>query len=332
MSQFPVVVIGASAGGVSVLLELAQALPSGFPAVIAVALHVGKQRSILPALMSERGPLPAMHPQDGEVPRPGTIYVAPPDHHLLLSPTALRLSRGPRENHARPAIDPMFRTAALGWRERAIGVVLSGTLDDGTAGLVAIKDCGGTAIVQDPATAIEPGMPASAMANVKVDHCLAVADIVPMLQRLVGQPHASAPTQPAGYLLREQSVFEGNQNMSETISQLAALGPASGLTCPECGGGLWEVSPARPLRYRCHTGHAYSALTLESAQVEVAGHALQSSLRSLQERELLLLRLASVAEATGDAAQAAAGRKQAERVHEQARALAKMIEEQAVGA
>ena len=167
---FPaIVVVGASAGGVAPLLEMAATLPAEFPVPICIALHVGSQPSILPELLGRRGRLPARHAKDGETLHRGVIYVAPPDHHLLLNERSLHLSRGPKENHARPAIDPLFRTAAMHWRERAVGVVLSGGLDDGAAGLAAIKASGGVAVVQDPASSLESSMPRSAMAAAAVD-------------------------------------------------------------------------------------------------------------------------------------------------------------------
>jgi two-component system chemotaxis response regulator CheB len=255
--------------------------------------------------------------------RPGTIYVAPPDHHMLFTPDGVRLLRGPRENHSRPAIDPLFRTTALHWREHAIGVVLSGQLDDGTAGLKAIKDCGGVAVVQDPADAVEPSMPASALANVGVDHCVAVAEMAPLLLALVGRAAGPSHTRPAEGVAREQAIFE----RKHVMENLSALAEPSTLTCPDCGGGLWELKDTKPLRYRCHTGHAFTAASLEAAQAETTEHALWSSVRALQEREILLRRLASVAEATGDRAQADAGRRAADRVREQAQQLDKFTQE-----
>jgi two-component system chemotaxis response regulator CheB len=315
-----VIVIGASSGGVSALLELVAAFPSNLNAVVGVVLHVGSQHSILPELLSRRAPWKALHPKDGEPLEGGKIYVAPPDHHMLFTEDTVRLSRGPRENHARPALDPLFRSVALNWRERAIGVVLTGDLDDGTAGLAAVKSCGGMAIVQDPATAFEPSMPSSALANVAVDHCLPLDQIPATIVRLVTEERP--PAAPVPLALHEQAIFEGRDPMEN----LAAAATPSALTCPECGGGLWELKEAKPLRYRCHTGHGFSARTLENAQAGMAEHALWSSVRALQEREILLRRLASVAEATGDAVQAEAGRVQAERVKAQVHALLQLVE------
>jgi two-component system, chemotaxis family, protein-glutamate methylesterase/glutaminase len=318
------IVIGASTGGVAALLELVSGLPKNLSAAVGVVLHVGALPSILPQLLSARGVLPARHPADGEALQPGTIYVAPPDHHMLFTEREVRLNRGPRENHARPAIDPLFRTTALHWRERTIGVVLTGQLDDGTAGLKAIKDCGGGAIVQDPAEAVEPGMPRSALAHVAVDHCVPVAAMAPLLLELLARKTVAPRQLPSERLGREQAIFEGKNVMEN----LAALAEPSPLTCPDCGGGLWELKNTKPLRYRCHTGHGFTAASLEAAQTESAEHALWSSVRSLQEREILLRRLATVAEATGDHPQAAAGRRAADRVREQVQQLSSLTQEE----
>jgi two-component system, chemotaxis family, protein-glutamate methylesterase/glutaminase len=328
MKSSRAIVIGASSGGVSALLEVAAALPAGLQAAVGVVLHVGSQRSILPELLAARCKLPARHPMDGEPLAAGTIYVAPPDYHMLFTQDTVRLSRGPRENHARPALDPLFRATALTWGPRAIGVVLTGELDDGTAGLAAIKECGGTAMVQDPATALAPSMPASAVANVAVDYCLPLPAIAPKLVELVGRGETGAAPHAPQHLQREQAIFEGRQ----PVENLNALGTVSSLTCPDCGGGLWELSATRPLRYRCHTGHAFTSRSLESAQLEQAEHSLWSSVRALQEREMLLRRLANVAELTGDPAQAEAGRNHADKVRAQAQQLARLVEQELNGA
>ena len=315
------ILIGASSGGVAALLEVTSALPADLQAVVGIVLHVGTQYSILPELLARRGPWRAVHAQHGQALEPGTLYVAPPDQHMLFTRDAVRLNRGPRENHARPAVDPLFRSAALAWRERVIGVVLTGDLDDGTAGLAAIKACGGITIVQDPATAFQPSMPSSALANVEVDHCLPLAEIGLALARLVGSEPQPQLSEPAPLPAREQAIFEGDLPMEN----LAQVGQPSALTCPECGGGLWELKEAKPLRYRCHTGHGYSALSLENAQTEKAEQSLWSSVRALQEREILLRRLANVAEATGDKAQAEVGRQQADQVKARVAQLSRLV-------
>jgi two-component system, chemotaxis family, protein-glutamate methylesterase/glutaminase len=323
MQQPDAIVIGASSGGVSALLELVSALPADLPAVVAVVLHVGRQDSILPELMTARGPIRAVHPADGDPLVPGVIYVAPPDFHMTFTPDVVRLVRGPRENHSRPAIDPLFRTAAVHWRERVIGVVLTGDLDDGTAGLAAIKACGGTAIVQDPDTAFQPSMPANALANVDVDACVPLGhDLPELLAKLAFAPKSTHPV--ADAVLHEVAVLRGK----DVFENVHAVAKPSTLTCPDCGGSLWEMNETRLLRYRCHPGHAFTARSLENLQSQVTEHALWSSVRSLQEREVLLRRLATVSRATGDDHQASAGETEVLRLQTQITALIALIEEE----
>lgn len=322
-SSSHVVVIGASAGGVTALLEIAAQLPPAFPAPICIVQHIGSHPSLLPEILRFRGANHAMHAEDGQRLTSGTLHVAPPDRHMLLDGDTLRLTNGPRENYSRPAIDPLFRSAALTLGSRVIGVVLTGQMDDGTAGLKAIKDCGGIAIVQDPATALEPSMPSSALRHVEVDHCVALDQIAPLLQRLVGTPaQAPAPATVPEHLVLEVAINRGEGTMEHLLN----IATPSPMTCPDCGGGLWEMKDQKPLRYRCHTGHAYSSLSLAVSQRDAAEHALWSGVRALREREMLLRRLANVADATGDTAQAAAGYAQADRVRERVNTLMKLAE------
>lgn len=314
------VVVGASAGGITALMELAQTLPAGFAAPVCVVQHVGANPSILPELLATRGPHPALHARDGQLLTPGVIHVAPPDHHMLVEGRYLRLTRGPRENHTRPAIDPLFRSAALAWAHRTIGVVLTGYMDDGSAGLAAIKKRGGIAVVQDPRTAQEPSMPQSALAKVDADYTLPVAEIGPLLSRLVQQPPgpSAAEEVPAPEeLVREVAINRGE----DLLENLQAIAQPAGVSCPDCGGGLYEVRDPRQLRFRCHTGHAFSARSLERAQADAGEQALRGGVRALQERAILLRRMAGVAEATGDAVQAEAARREADRLSDQVREL-----------
>ena len=189
MSVTRLVVVGASAGGIEAITRLAATMPSDFPAAVCVVLHSGSQSpGVLHGILDRAGPLTAHAVHGGERPQPGHIYVAPPDHHLVVEPNRLRLTKGPRENRFRPAIDPLFRSAAQVYGPAAIGVVLTGNLDDGTAGLWAIKQLGGVAIVQDPADAAFPAMPASAIQHVNVDHVVPVAAMAPLLARVVATP------------------------------------------------------------------------------------------------------------------------------------------------
>jgi two-component system chemotaxis response regulator CheB len=322
-----VVVIGASSGGVTALLQIAEALPAQFASPVCVVQHVGSRASLLPELLQYRGPNRAVHALDGQRLEAGTIFVAPPDYHLLVEGEVLRLRHGPKENHARPAIDPLFRSAALSLGPRVIGVILTGQMDDGSAGLKAVKDCGGIAVVQDPETAEEPEMPRSALASVAADHCVPLAEVAPLLQRLAGRPPAAARAPVPKRVAREVAINLGDAKMENLID----IGSPSPLTCPDCGGGLWEMAD-RPLRYRCHTGHAYSSLALAQSQQEVTEQALWSGMRALREREMLLRRMALVAEAAGDTAQVAAGLAEADRLHRHSEALKHIAERAAASA
>src|SRR3954471_5267653 len=189
MNAHQVVVIGTSAGGLEALRVLAAGLPASFPLPICVVMHLSAQSpGIVPDILTRSGPLPSVNATSGARLRPSTIYVAPPDRHLLLEPGRLRLTRGPHENRFRPAIDPLFRSAAQVYGPGAIGVILTGNLDDGTAGLSAIKQLGGVAIVQNPADAAYPSMPESALKHVKVDHVVPLAEIPRLLVALTARP------------------------------------------------------------------------------------------------------------------------------------------------
>jgi len=280
------VVIGASAGGVNALSSLAARLPRDFAAPLLVVLHIGAHRSLLADILRRAGPLQAEEAQHGQRIEAGRIYVAAPDRHLLVVDDTLHLSRGAKEHHTRPAIDPLFVSAALARGSRAVGVILTGRLDDGTAGLQAIKACGGTAVVQDPADAEVPDMPASALRDVEVDHCVTLAEMPHLLTSLVSRPIEDIAVRPPPEpLVHEQELSLAKGDPMEHLTQ---LGTPSPYACPECHGGLWEVSRARPRRFRCHTGHAFSARTLQDTLAEAADESLWNARRALQERLILL--------------------------------------------
>lgn len=308
-----VIAIGASAGAFHVLMDLAARLPADLPAAVLIALHIGSHPSDLPKLLGARGPNPAVFPDSGQPLRPGMIYVAPPDHHILLHDDAIQLSRGPKEHHARPAIDPLFRSVALARGSRAIAVVLSGRLDDGTAGAQAIKQCGGIVMVQDPADSEHPSMPASVLENVEVDHCVPRALLADILIRLIGAP-AAAPVRVPAWIAREQRVSEGEADPMEDLNQ---IGKPSVFACPDCDGVLWEIMDSKPKRFRCHTGHAFSLRSLEHTQATNTNRALWSAIRALQERETLLTVLVADNRQSGNDAEVARVEAQLREVSEQ---------------
>jgi two-component system, chemotaxis family, protein-glutamate methylesterase/glutaminase len=293
-----IVVVGASAGGVEALVKLVRGLPADLPATLFVVLHVPAHgTSVLPKILDRAGPLMAAHATEGDEICPGRVYVAPPDHHLLVQRGRVRVVRGPRENGHRPAIDPLFRTAARWYGRRAIGVVLSGTLDDGTAGLAAIKRRGGIAIVQHPDDALFTGMPGNALENVEIDHCAAASEIGAILAELARQPVSREGEAPASEdMQREVEIAEFDLDPIESDGH---PGTISGFSCPECKGALWELRDGKLTRFRCRVGHAYSSETLLDEQAAGLETALWTAFRALEERAALARRLLDRAKAGG---------------------------------
>lgn len=304
-----------------VLIELAAALPKEFPASVLIVQHIGAHRSTLPELLTERGRLPAIHPRTGQALQHGTIYIAPPDHHMLVVDGMIRLTREAKENHARPAIDPLFRSAAIAQGPRVIGVILSGRLDDGTAGLQAIKACGGLAVVQDPDDAQEPSMPTSACANVAVDHQVTRANLVDTLVKLVNQTAQPAPVAPKP-LVCEHSLSIGEGDAMELLD---SIGKPSKIVCPDCNGVLWELTGSMPPRYRCHTGHAFTQRSLEYTQGVRADEALWNALRALEERERLLRDFARTSRERGNESEASRLETEAEHAQTHATQLKRIV-------
>lgn len=288
MPGHDIVVIGGSAGALEALKPLFQGLPADFPAAVFLVIHISaSSHSVLPDLLTRAGNLPASHPTEGEVIRPGRIYVAPPDRHLLVRQGQVLLRRGPHENRTRPAIDPLFRSAAVAYQSRVIGLVLSGLLDDGSAGLVAIKACGGVCIVQDPDDAIWPEMPRSALRRDHVDYCEPVSALPQLLSRLVREPAGPAPPVPRN-LIVEASIAAQETAMA---TELAQLGRPSRLSCPQCGGVLNEIIEEGSTRFRCQVGHAFTAEGLLAAQNDELERALESAMRMHRERVPLFRRM-----------------------------------------
>jgi two-component system chemotaxis response regulator CheB len=283
-----VVVAGASAGGVEALRAFVGSLPADFPAAVLVAMHLAPAaHSALPLILDRSGPLPASPATHGAPLRPGAIYVAPPDYHLLTADGSMVLTRGPTENGHRPAINATFRSAAVTAGPRVIGVILSGALDDGALGLRSIVERGGLAAVQDPAEALYPGMPENALALVEAECVLPAAELGAAVDKLVRAPVEEADVRPPtpALLLEDRIARDGVRLGSVVPGEL----PTSGYTCPDCQGALMEVDAAG--QYRCRIGHAWSAEALLVAHDAEFERAVWTALRSLDEKAALAERL-----------------------------------------
>lgn len=286
-----IVVVGASAGGVEALRTIVATLPSDLAAAIFVVVHVPAiATSVLPAILQRAGELPAKHAQDEEEIQRGQIYIAPPDHHIFIQPGFVRVTRGPKENGYRPAIDPLFRTAAATYGGRVVGVVLSGVLDDGTAGLAAVKLNGGRTLVQDPDDALYPMMPESAIAAVEPDVVLPMAEIGDAIVRFVHEKAPATMAPASDPLLDDEEFIEVDRGASDAPQ----AGNPSGFVCPDCGGALWETEREDGLwQFRCRTNHGYTVESLLAEQNGVVESALWAALRALEERGAMARRMAT---------------------------------------
>ena len=289
MSNRDIIVIGGSAGATAPLKEILSRLPNDLPAAVFVVVHLPAQGvEILTKLASNAARMPIHRAESRMSIRKGHIYLAVPDHHLLVSQDYIVLARGPRENMARPAIDPLFRSAALQYGPRVIGVVLSGLLSDGAAGLNAIKQCGGITLVQDPSDAIANEMPLRALEATTVDLCVPSARIGDVLSDLVREPAGGSLPVPPEIRL-EVEIAAGERIGSQSLTPVAAPAP---LTCPSCGGVLSELKAGLPLRFRCQVDHAYTADDLAKEQKGSVDEALRVALRIIEERAELVHRMA----------------------------------------
>lgn len=285
------VVIGASAGGTRPLIDLAASLPADFPAAICVTTHIpAYSPTHLPEILGGVGPLPASLAQDGEPIRPGRIYCAVPDHHLLIQDQCLSVKKGPKENRVRPAVDTLFRSAAYSGGPGVIGVVLSGMLDDGTSGLWTIKHFGGITVVQDPKDADHDSMPTSALTQVEVDHIVPGWDLSALLVRLVAQAPPGASQGTVDQDTRHRVRTEVRIALSDHAFRKGVMdfGKVTPQTCPECGGVLVQIKEGGFTRYRCHTGHAYTGDTLLVSVTEHVEETLWQTMRTMEEAVMLL--------------------------------------------
>lgn len=298
MAGRDIIVIGASAGGVEAVVTIVRELPADLPAAVFIVIHIPPDASsALPTILRRVSRLPVEAAQDGAAIKSGHIYVAVPNHHLQLEAGHMRVVWGPRENRTRPAVDPLFRTAADAYGPRVIGVILSGGLNDGTAGLLVIKRRGGLAVAQDPKTADFPGMPASALDHVDVDYCAPLGKIGPLLAKLASDPIGGdriptpfPPTDSAALEEAEMRPNEGSQGNTE------GTGAFTGYTCPECGGPMLEAREGHLLRYRCRSGHAFTAEVMLEAQNTEVESTLWAALNTMRESAELSQRIAHQAQ------------------------------------
>ncbi|MGV7216295.1 chemotaxis protein CheB [Bradyrhizobium sp. UFLA05-112] len=299
MSNRDIIVIGGSAGATAPLKQILGRLPADLPAAIFIVLHIPAQGvGILSTVVSGAGKLPVRQAENGMKIETGHVYLAAPDHHLLLSEHHVLLGRGPRENLVRPAIDALFRSAALHHGPRVIGVLLSGLLSDGAAGLNAIKRCGGMTVVQDPLDAISDEMPRRALEASTIDLCVPGATMGDVLSDLVREPPGATLPIPPDIRL-EVEIAAGDRIGSDS---LVALADPVALTCPGCGGVLSEVKAARPMRFRCQVGHAYTTDVLAKEQEGRVDEALRVALRIIEERAELVQRMAADGRRSGRSA------------------------------
>jgi two-component system chemotaxis response regulator CheB len=293
MAGQDIIVVGASAGGVETLIRLVADLPDDLPAAVFIVLHMAPHTgTALPRILARQTKLAVDHPFDGETIRPNRIYVAVPDCHLIVNPGTVRVTSGPKENGHRPAVDTLFCSAAARYGPRVVGVVLSGTRDDGTVGLRTIHARGGTAVVQDPDDAAFPGMPQSALARDHPDFVVPVGEMGALLSKLArdGLPQEGRSAAMPDAL--DAELRWAHLDVNGPAPADPPLGSPSGFTCPECHGGLWEIDDGSLPRYRCRVGHGFSAESLFANQRTDVEAAVWTAYRALEERAALCRRLA----------------------------------------
>jgi two-component system chemotaxis response regulator CheB len=287
MARHDLIVIGGSAGAVETIPVILRGLAADLPCAILITVHTGRA-STLPRVFDRASPLPCAHAADGEAIEPGKVLIAPPDYHLLVHKGHVRLSHGPRVNLVRPSIDELFRSAARAYGPRVVGVLVSGALDDGSVGMAVIKRHGGITIAQDPDEAVTQAMPANAIATGAVDYIASASEIAELLNEIVKEPISGEQ------LVEERGTSVPSSNGGETAIQRE--GDASGLTCPECSGALWESEDSGVVMFRCRVGHSYSEESMVEAQGDSVEAALWAAIRALEERSELLGRMARRAE------------------------------------
>lgn len=288
MARREIIAIGGSAGSFGVIRQICRALPADLQASVLITVHVGSiGQNLLGSILESEGPIPAGTAVDGEPLEQGRIYVAPADYHLMVDDRTVRLGRGPRENMSRPAIDPLFRSVGISAGPRAIGVLLSGMLNDGASGLADLKRCGGVTIVQSPLDAAEGEMPRTALEASDVDYRASAVDLADLIRRLVEEEPGPGLTPPANIAL-EVAIAMGRPSDSSVIAEIADPVP---LSCPGCGGTMSQIRRS-PLRFRCQVGHGYTAEALAQEQEGSVDEAFRIALRVIGERAVLMEKMA----------------------------------------
>lgn len=295
MARREIIALGGSAGSFEVIRRICRDLPADLQASVLVTIHVGSVgQNLLGTILDTEGRIPAATAVDGEPLEPGRIYVAPADHHLVLDGRIVRLGRGPRENMSRPAIDPLFRSVGVSAGPRAIGVLLSGMLNDGASGLADLKRCGGVTVAQSPSDAVEDEMPRTALLASDVDYRASAADLADLIGRLVAEEAGPDLIPPANIAL-EVAIAMGRPSDSSVISEIADPVP---LSCPGCSGTMSQIRRS-PLRFRCQVGHGYTAEALAQEQEDSVDEAFRIAMRVIGERVVLMEKLALEARQAG---------------------------------
>lgn len=329
MANRDVVVVAASAGGIEALREVLAGLPPDFPAALLIVLHMpATGGQALPKILGRVCALPTSSAVDAEPLVPGRVYVCVGDHHLLVADGHVHVRRGARENGHRPAADPLFRSAARYYGRRVIGVILSGTLSDGTAGLLAVSRRGGVSVVQEPSDALYDGMPLSALEYVRVDHVVTAAEIGPLLVELVAEGLTGDEREPTGTMIEEVTQMETVEGVGE---QHRHPGRPSPWPCPDCNGVLWAIEDEDQLRFRCRVGHAWWPDNLLAKQGEAVETALWMALRSLEDRAALSEQMAARAARSGRHISAARFAGDLEGLHASIATLRSMLHVEAAG-
>ncbi|AUX74784.1 chemotaxis protein CheB [Sinorhizobium fredii] len=329
MGSRDVIAIGGSTGAIGAVKQLLRALPPEFAATLFIVIHVGARgKNLLSEIFKEHIAVPVTTASDGERIEAGHVYVAPADHHLLVVDGIVRLGRGPRENLARPAVDPLFRSVGMTYGTRAVGVVLTGMLNDGAAGLADLKRCGGVTVVQNPQDAAAPDMPLGALKASDVDYRASLADLPQLLVQLTSEA-AGPPVAIPDDLRLEVDIALGRQIDPEAIATIADAVP---LSCPACGGVLSQMKSWPPLRFRCQVGHAYTSDTLAAESEGSVDEAMRVALRIIEERVTLCEKMADDARRSGRDAAAAANTRRADEGREHAETLRRAILGKTAGA